>query len=624
MAAVHLKDYQQESRLVRSRFIWAALLLLLLTLTLIARVYYLQVILHEKLATKSDENRIHLQALAPTRGLITDAEGRLLAENLPSYNLSLTRERVSDLDGTLALLQQLLKIDEDSTRRFRKRIRSRRPFEPVVLKFGLNEREIALVAVNQYRLPGVEVQAQLVRHYPFGSALAHSVGFVGRINDRELARVNPDEYAGMDVIGKIGLERFYESKLLGQVGYQEVETDASGRVLRVLKREVPLPGADLQLYLNMDLQRVAVDALAGRRGALIALDPKTGGVLAMASTPGFDPNLFVTGISTKDYSALREDYDRPLYNRASMGEYPPASTIKPMMAFAALDSTTVNSSYRIFDPGYFQLPNDPHRYRNWKRIGHGWVDLQKAMMFSNDTYFYGVAVKMGIDTIHDYMSRFGLGKRTGLDIHEERPGLMPSREWKRGARGRPWYPGETVIAGIGQGYMLATPLQLASATAVIANRGQPVQPQLVRAINEQSVELEPIPALATHSKKSWDFITESMRRVVHDPKGTAYWSVGVKVKGYQMAGKTGTAQVVGIAQDAKYDAEALAERHRDHGLFTSFAPVKDPQIVVAVIVENGGGSSAAAPVAKAVTDAWLLKIQPALKQAAQNRENAGG
>ncbi len=623
MAAVQLKDHKKEDRLVRSRFVWAAVLLVLLTLVLIARLYYLQVILHQELATKSDENRIHLQAIPPTRGLIHDAEGRLLAENLPSYDLTLTRERVRDLDATLALLGQLIELDPDRLERFRKRIRLRRPFEPVVLKPGLSEAEIARIAVHQYRLPGVEVQAQLVRHYPYGKALAHSVGYVGRINDRELAQVDPALYTGMDVIGKIGLERRYESDLLGLVGYQEVETDASGRVLRVLDRVDPQPGADLQLYLNLELQQAAIRALAGRRGAVVALDPNSGGVLAMASTPGFDPNLFVSGISGRDYAALRDDIDRPLYNRASMGEYPPASTIKPMMAVAALDSDTVTPEYKVFDPGYFQLPGDPHRYRNWKRSGHGWVDLTKAVMVSNDIYFYDVAVKMGIDIIHDYMTRFGLGLRTGLDIREERPGLMPSRAWKRGARGRPWYPGETVIAGIGQGYMLVTPMQLALATAVIANRGHALRPRLVRAIDGAEQAGEPLPPLEGVSERAWSQVVESMRRVVHDKKGTAYWSIGRSMHDYTMAGKTGTAQVVGIAQDAKYDAEALAERHRDHGLFTSFAPLEKPSIVVAVIVENGGGGSAAAPVAKAVTDAWLLEIQPRLA-AEQAKEHADG
>ncbi len=603
-----LKDHISESRIFNARLLFCFLGVAFLMGMLVVRMINLQVVQHAQWSTKSDENRIHLQPLPPTRGLIYDTNGEMLAENKPSYTLVLVKERITDLDASIELLRELLPITDEQVAKYKQQTRQSRPFEEVPLKYRLTEAEIARVAVNEHRLPGVEVLAQLVRFYPKGEMFAHTLGYVGSINERELSRLDVSLYSGTRTIGKIGIEKFYETELLGKAGYQEVETNARGRVLRVIHRKDPAPGSDITLYLDSELQQVVIDALGDRRGAVVAIDPKTGGILAMVSTPAYDPNLFVTGITSKDYNKLREDERRPLYNRASLGEYPPASTIKPMIAIAGLDTGVTNLEYTIFDPGWYQLPGEERRYRNWKRGGHGKVNLQWAVMLSNDTYFYDLALKLGIDNLHQYLSGFGLGRRVGLDVSEERPGLMPSREWKQGARGLPWYPGETLITGIGQGFMLATPLQLAASTAVIANRGHWIRPRLLKDSAPQiaASEKPPIDDVVLRQEGIWDFAIEAMRRVVHHPRGTAHYRIGRKLE-YQFAGKTGTAQVVGIKQDEKYDAEKLSERNRDHGLFVGFAPVEDPRIAIAVVIENGGGgSSSAAPVARQVLDYYLL------------------
>ena len=608
MAADTFKNHPEEKRLVNSRVWLAVVVMVLMTSILLSRAFYLQISQHQTLATKSEENRIHLKTLPPVRGLIYDVKGRLLAENRPSYTLTIIRERVKNLDKTLSELGKVVELDDDDIADFREKVYQTRPFNSVPLKYRLTEQEIARISVNQHRLPGVNVEAQLIRFYPQRELFAHAVGYVGRINDRELKKLDTNRYGGTNVIGKTGVEKYYEDLVMGTPGYQEVESNARGRILRVLKQVDPASGQDIHLYLDLDLQKAAMDALKGKRGAVVAIDPNTGGVLALVSSPSYDINPFVSGISYKAYDGLRTNINRPLYNRATLGEYPPASTIKPMMSLAALDSGTIDRDYRIDDKGYYQLPNDDHKYRNWKRSGDGSTDLVRAIARSNDTYFYDVAVKMGIETIHEYMIRFGLGQRTGLDIAAERPGLMPSPTWKRRARGAPWYPGETVISGIGQGYMLATPLQLALSTAIIANRGTVVQPRLAK----PGVGVAPLPPLDTVKKNAedWETVIKGMKEVVANPRGTAYLRIGRNLK-YSVAGKTGTAQVVGIPQDIKEEEErVLEEFQRDHGLFTAFAPIEKPQIALAVIVEND--SSAAVGVARKVLDAYLL---PRLQQA---------
>lgn len=616
-----IKDRGAEVRIVNTR-VWAATgFILLLTLALVSRLFYLQVVRHNELATQSEDNRVLIQAIPPTRGLVYDVNGELLALNKPSHTLSIIREQVPDMDELLNNIAKIIPLSEGELQRFKSRIRRTRPFQPVPLKQELTFEEVAKISVNQFRLPGVNIQAELVRIYPYGSDFAHSVGYVGRINDRDLRELDESLYSGTHITGKIGLERSYESVLLGKPGTKEVEINAQGRALRVLNQTEPESGQDLHLYLDAKLQAVAIEALAGRRGAVVAMDPKTGGILVMASTPSFDPNLFVTGIDTKSFNALNTDINRPLYNRASLGEYPPASTIKPYVGMALLEEGIITDKDLIFDRGYFRLPNNDHRYRNWKRSGHGWVDLNRAIEVSNDTYFYSHAVKLGIDNLNAYGKKFGLGRRTSIDIKEERPGLLPSREWKHRLYKQLWYPGETVIAIIGQGYMLATPMQLLELASIIANRGKSVQPRLVRdnypQVQDQfwSPEVK-APIEFQADEKHWDQITNAMVDVVHSKKGTAYWSMGRGLK-YTVAGKTGTAQVVSIAQDAKYDAEKLKEFERDHSLFIAFAPAKDPQIVVSVVVEN---SSGAPQVARRVLDAYLLPRLEA-KRGAKNGAN---
>lgn len=609
-----IKDPIGEMRLYRSRLLLAAVIVVAMIGVLVARFFSLQVVEHEIYRTQSERNRVHVQSVPPKRGLIFDRNGILLAENTPSQRLVLVRERVDDMDATLDVLQELLGLETDEIEKFRTRMRRSRPFEEVPIRFQLNEEEIARIAVNRYRLPGVKVVAQLVRHYPEGTIFAHSVGYVGRINEREQAKLDNVNYAGTYHIGKIGLERYYEDQLHGLVGYQNVETNARGKVLRVLERTDPVPGSDLHLHIDAQVQRVAHEALGKRRGSVVALDVETGGVIAMVSTPSYDANLFVSGISSTNYTALRDSPDLPLFNRSLQGQYPPASTVKPLIGLAGLDGGYIDMEHEIRDPGWFQLPGDERLYRDWKRKGHApRVGLELAIKQSCDTYFYDLAYRMGVEKMHDFLQPFGLGQKTGIDIVSERPGLLPSPEWKRKVRRMPWFPGETVNLGIGQGLMLMTPLQIASFTATIANRGVVKRPQLVATLGAEKISPLIERQIAIKKPEHWQNVIDSMHGVVHSVRGTAH-NIARGIQ-YQMAGKTGTAQVVGIAQDEEYDSEALSERNRDHALFMGYAPLVNPKIALAVVVENGeGGASVAAPVARKVLDAYLLDDRGQLKQ----------
>lgn len=615
--AQRFKDHHREARLFTGRLMVAAALMAVLMLMLAGRYYSLQVVHHENYATRSDRNRVHVQPVPPTRGLIYDRRGELLADNRPSYTLSIIRERVDDMNRTLELLRSLVDIGQRDLEKFYDQLQQgRRPFEAIPLRYRLTEAEIARLAVNEYRLEGVEVNAQLVRHYPRADLFAHVLGYVGRISQADLAQFDQNQhrrYAGTHSIGKAGLEREYEAQLLGQVGSQNVETNARGRVLRVLEREDPSPGKDLRLHLDARLQAVAAHALAGQRGAVVALDVNTGGVLAAVSVPGFDPNLFVTGIGFHDYRRLNQSLNLPLFNRFLQGQYPPGSTIKPVVGLAGLHHDVVTSEDTVNDPGWYRLPGDDRRYRDWKRRGHGSeVDLREAITESCDVYFYDLGHRMGVDRIHSFGTRFGLGSRSRVDIPTERPGIWPSRAWKRENRGLPWFPGDNLNLAIGQGFALATPMQLAQMTATLANRGVRLRPQVVRRVGEQArppIVEERLEVADRH----WDQVIDAMEGVMHGEKGTARRVA--RGADYRMAGKTGTAQVVGIPQGEEYDSEALAERQRDHALFVGFAPVEAPQIAVAVIVENGeSGSGVAAPMARAVFDAHLrgryLRAEP--------------
>src|SRR5690554_2949973 len=629
MAWGEFKDTVAERRLFQHRALVMLVLVMLALGGLLARMYQLQIVEHEIYTTLSDKNRVQVQSVPPPRGLVYDRNNLLLAENRPVFSLTLVPERVGRMDETLARLTEILSISDEDIERFQRRLNEpRRPFQEIPLSYDLNEEEIARMAVHRHRFPGVEVKAELVRYYPHSELTAHALGYVGRINRNELQRIDPVNYAGTNYIGKSGVERFYEKVLHGKVGYQHVETNARGRILRVLERENPVPGEDLQLHLDLRLQRKAHELLEGRRGAIIAIEPATGGILALASVPGFDANKFVTGISVKDYRDLSESIDKPLFNRALRGQYPPGSTIKPMMAVAALDSGVTTRERTIWDPGYFQLKESGRRYRDWKRTGHGWVDLMDSVAESCDVYFYQIGVEMGVDVMYDYLSRFGFGEDATLDVAGALSGLLPSRDWKRAVRSEPWYPGDSVNMSIGQGFFLATPLQLATATALIANRGEWVEPRLLKGIRGDRSADEFLPSethepLKLKDVSNWDYITETMAEVMHGSRGTARSSG--RGASYRMAGKTGTAQVFSLAEDEEYDAEEVKERLRDHAMFVGFAPVENPQIVVSIIVENGGGgSSTAAPVARGLFDAWLEEFPAAEAAQVVGQAETGG
>ncbi|WP_138435379.1 penicillin-binding protein 2 [Marinobacter shengliensis] len=616
MAWGEFKDTAAERRLFQRRAMVMLVFVLLMMIGLLARMYQLQIVEHEIYTTLSDKNRVQVQSVPPPRGLVYDRNNLLLAENRPVFSLTLVPERVAGMEATLARLSEILDIAEEDIERFKRRLREpRRPFQEMPLSYDLGEEEIARMAVHRHEFPGVEVRAELVRYYPHSELTAHALGFVGRINREELQRIDPVNYAGTNYIGKSGIERFYEQVLHGTVGYQHVETNARGRILRVLERVNPVPGEDLQLHLDLRLQRKAYQLLEGRRGAIVAIEPETGGILALASVPGFDANKFVTGISVEDYRNLSTDIDKPLFNRALRGQYPPGSTIKPMMAIAALDSGVTDRERKIWDPGYFQLREGGRRFRNWNRSGDGWVDLKYSMARSNDVYFYEIGAEMGVGVMSEYLAHFGFGEDATLDVSGALNGLLPTADWKRAARGEPWYPGDSVNMSIGQGFMLATPLQLATATALIANRGIWVEPRLLKDIRGDRSPEEFLPAethkpLRLKNTGDWEYVVETMEEVMHGPRGTAFSSG--RDASYRIAGKTGTAQVFSLGEDEEYDEEQIKERLRDHALFVGFAPSRNPKIVLAVIVENGGGgSSTAAPVARALFDAWLEEFPAA-------------
>lgn len=609
-----IKNHQQEQRLFFSRAVIMVLVVLILVGTLATRLTFLQVVNYSHFTTLSQNNRVRLEAVPPPRGLIYDRNGVVLAENRPSYQLEITPEQVRDLEDTLARLTDLLSLEEAEITRFRRELRGKRPFQAVPVKLNMSDEEVAIFAINRHLFPGVDIQARLARHYPLGEEVAHVVGYVGRIDERELARIDRRNYSGTTHIGKIGIERYYEDVLHGQVGYQKVEVNAQGRVLRVLEREAPVPGRDLVLSLDVGLQAAARRALEGRNGAVVAMDPNTGEILALVSKPSFDPNLFVHGIPARVFNELRDNRYQPLFNRALSGQYPPGSTIKPIVGLAGLEAGVTTAARTMYARGYFQLPNDERRYRDWRREGHGLVNLDKAIAQSSDVYFYDLGVRMGIDRMAPFLAQFGLGQVTGLDSTGERPGLLPSREWKRATQNMPWFPGETVITSIGQGYMLATPLQMASMTSTIATRGERVRPHLLRGIIDplsgdlRLHETEWLTPVQVSRPEHWDQVIQPMINSVHRSNGTAYWSTGRFIRGYTLAGKTGTAQVFGLAQDEEYDEESLAKHLRDHALFIGYAPAEAPRIAVAVISEHGGsGGRVAAPIARQVIDYYLLR-----------------
>ena len=605
-----MRDTRREWSINRARLIASLIGISFLMLVLVYRYYSLQIIQHDAFLTQSDRNRIRVEVIPPTRGQIVDRKGRLLATNQPTYVVGVIAERATDLPLLMQDLQQRLMLSEDELEAFRERVAQRRPFETIPLKVGLDDRALATVAVDLHQLPGVVVEAQLTRFYPFADLLSHVLGYVGRISPEDLEALESERYRGTLHTGKVGLEKRYERLLHGQPGFQHVETNAHGRLLRVLEKQPPQAGKDLRLYLDLDLQRIATEALGTQRGAVVALDPLNGGVLAMVSNPSFDANLFVEGISHSAYSVLRDSLDTPLLNRAVQGQYPPGSTVKPLLALGGLSRDFITTETTVRDPGWYRIPGDDRRYRDWTlRVrggGHAeQVDMRMAIAESCDTYYYDLAFRMGIDTMEEVLAPFGLGRPTGVDTTGEQRGILPSTQWKREAMGEAWFPGETLSAGIGQGYMLATPLQLAQATMVLANRGSSFVPAIVHRVGELTVGGVPREPVKM-DPEDWQAVIAGMVDVVHSQRGTAA-SISRGIT-YQMASKTGTSQVIGIAQDAIYEEDKVSERNRNHGLFIAFAPEDKPRIVVAVLAENGGGSSAATPIARRVIDAWLNEL----------------
>lgn len=615
------RDNLVARHLFNRRALTAALMVFVLLGVIATRMAWLQVMNHEHFSTLSDQNRIRLVPLPPTRGQIFDRNGVLLAGNLASFHLEVTPEQVGNsaaMDALLEELRRLIDLSDNEIHRFKRLLRRSPRYNGVPLRFNLSEEEMARVAINQFRLPGVEIRNDLTRTYPLGEHMAHVVGYVGRIDEQELARIDPAEYAGASHIGKIGVEKSYEDVLRGHVGYQQVETNAQGRVIRVLQSTPPTAGRNVYLSIDMRLQTVAEQALAeaGYNGALVAIDPRTGEVLAMVSEPSYDPNPFVNGIDAKSFKALNTSPDRPLFNRALRGMYPPGSTVKPFIGLGGLEYGVIDRYTTIFCGGYYQLPGQEHKFRDWRRGGHGRTDLDKAITESCDVYFYDLAVNLGIERLHAFMTQFGFGKPTGIDLRGEKSGLMPSPEWKRRTYNQAWFPGDTITVGIGQGYMLATPLQLAHATATLAMGGKRFQPRVVHEIEDPSTQIRSalapvaLPPVEIEDRKHVEQVIAFMTHVVHTERGTAYRAVG-KFSAYRIAGKTGSAQVFTVGQNEKYDARRLRQELLDHALFVGFAPADNPRIAVGVIAENGGhGGSVAAPLAKKVMDTYLSLNKP--------------
>ena len=610
-----VQDRVREAHLVRRRTQVALVLALLLCVGVAGRVFDLQVLEFEHFRTLSESNRVSLVAVPPTRGLIYDRNGVVLAQNTPTYSLEITPEAVQDMNALLAALGDLVAIDDADLSRFHTALAKARRFDSVPLRFRLSPEEVARLAVNRPYLPGADFKARLARTYPHGPLAAHIVGYVGRIDERDTRSIDVSNYRGTSHIGKTGVEFYYEHLLHGRAGYEHIEINAFGRTLRVLERRSPVPGSDIHLTIDAGLQAVAEEALGGRNGAVVAIEPSSGAVLAFVSVPTFDPNLFAYGIGREEYATLLHSPRRPLFNRALNGQYPPGSTIKPIVALAGLEEAADTVSADSFCGGWYSIPGSTHRYRDWKKEGHGEVGLTRAIVESCDVFFYRLALDLGIERMHDMFVHFGFGSATGIDLSGESSGLAPSPDWKEADRSQPWYPGETLITGIGQGYTLATPLQLASAAATLGTRGVRLRPQVIlrRERGGEGGRGVLIPEITGTIKvgkdEYWDRVIGAMEDVVHSSQGTAR-RVGTGA-GYRMAGKTGTAQVIGVAQDEEYEEDEIPSHLRDHGLFLAFAPAERPRIAVAVVVENGGsGSSSAAPVARRVMDHYLAAAGP--------------
>ena len=612
------------SNIIKERIFVASIIIFIIFSILLFRAIQLQVIEFDTYHTQANKNRIQIESTPPMRGLIFDTNGKLLAGNTPVFSLNMVVELSKPLDKTLGNLSDLLPLSEEERKNFQQRLKKkRRPYEPVLLKIGLEEEEIAIFSANQYRFPGIAITSSFVRHYPYNEITAHSVGSLRRMSNEDYQNTDKRNYSATHYIGKLGLEQNYEDILHGTVGLQKVESDATGRIRQVLSEEKAIPGANLHLYLDIELQKATHEILGDRRGAAVAIDPNTGGILALVSTPSYNPNLFIKGIDQKTYNSLLQSKQRPLFNRATTGRYAAGSTIKPFIGLAGINYNIITWNTIIEDKGYYKLPNEDRLFRDWNwqarnnAGGHGRVSLNRAIYRSSNVFFYDLGYRLGIDKIHEFLDLFGFGKQTSLDILSASSGLLPESDWKRGKIGQAWFPGDTLNLSIGQGYLLATPLQLATAVAIIANKGNFIPPRLLKHYSYAD-EKHPLPsditAIQTNNlrSKDWDLMTKAMVNVIHkygskpQQNGTAWVYIGRDIE-YKMAGKSGTAQVVGINQNEVYDESKLSEFKRKHAWFIAFAPSHAPKIAVAVIIENGGGGSkVAAPVARAMIDHYLL------------------
>ncbi len=609
-----VKEAGSQLALFRARAFTGFAIIFVCLMVLVGRFFVLQVMRHDEFHGRSEANRIKPRAVAPSRGLIYDRNGELLAENIPQYRLELVPEQIRDIDDTLARLRQVIEIAPEELERFGETRSLKRGFNSVPVKFQLSEEEVARFAVHRHEFPGVDVVPYLTRYYPQKELLTHVVGYVGRVDQGDQER--EDFQAGwMTHIGKTGIERQYERELQGEAGYEQVEMNAQGRALRVLERVPPKQGRNVYLTIDAQLQRATVAAFEGRAGSAIAIDPRNGDVLAMVSLPSYDANLFVNGISRKDYAALLAAPNRPLFNRALQGGYEPGSTMKPFIGLAGLELGVRTPSTTVFSTGEFRLPGNSFAWHDWKKGGHGRVDLNEALAQSVNTYFYGLAVEIGVDRLGEYLKQFGFGAPTGIDLVGEGKGVLPSREWKRITQEKPWYPGETVIAGIGQGYWVVTPIQLASALATLADGAVRIRPHLLLAtqdgLNGARVPFGPPATTASfvHDPANLEAVRTGMISVMHGPTGTAR-AVGADSP-YRIAGKSGTAQRFRRKDGAEYDENRVSEHLRHQALFVAYAPAEAPTIAVAVVVEHGNsGSKAAAPVARRILDAWLLRSPP--------------
>lgn len=607
-----LRDAAAEARLFRSRAVIAFMIALLVLAALGTRFAYLQVVRHEEYATESEANRIRSRPIVPARGLIYDRAGRLLADNVPAYRLEIVPEQVEDLDATLRSLTELLQLTEEELQSFESDRLSKRRFQAVPLKLRLSEAEVARFAVRRHEFPGVDVVPYLTRRYPYGELLAHVIGYVGRIDAKDQESLDPARYRGATHVGKSGIERFYESRLHGQVGIERVEINAEGRTLRVLERQAAESGEHLYLSLDLELQQAAVVAFAGQSGAAVAMDPRTGEVLAMVSLPSYDPNPFVNGIGRAAYAELLNAPSRPLFNRVLLGGYEPGSTLKPFIGLAGLELGLRRPSDTVFSSGAFRLPGQEREYRDWRRGGHGTIDLRESLAQSVNTYYYQLALDLGIERLTGYVAQFGFGAPTGIDLIGESSGILPTPAWKRAARNQPWYPGETVIAGIGQGFWVTTPLQLAYATAILAAGGERHPPHLLRSAQAGfdaeivQVDVPPLGPPLSIRPDHLQAVVEGMEAVMHGPTGTAR-AMGEGLS-YRIASKTGTAQRVSRSGATDVDPSRLTANQRNQALFIAFAPASEPTIALALVIEAGGsGTRAAAPVARQILDAWILR-----------------